>query len=113
MAGEQGFTVNDFGHLEAAQSAVEYGIYDTQDNCWLGDETGPRLFTIEDSKKANGMPHQLMARIAAQMTEVQLGYAMGRLRALEFNKSDLVLKDEVPTKMTALEALVKLENGAE
>jgi hypothetical protein len=109
MAG--GFEVNNFGHLEEAQSTARYGIYDTRDNCWIGDKSGPRVFTREDSVKANGLPQRLMAQIAAQMAEKQLGYGMGRLRAQEFNDSNLTLKDEVPTKMTPVEALIRLENG--
>jgi hypothetical protein len=113
----EGFAVNDFEHLEDAQrqSTVEYGIYDTRDDCWLGDDNGPRLFTFEDSKKANGMDTRIMAQIAAQMTEVQLGYSKdgmsGRLRAKEFNLKEVRLKDEMPTQMTALEALVIVEGG--
>lgn len=112
-----GFVVNDSEHFDEAQrqSAIEYGIYDTQDDCWLGDENGPRLFTLEDSKKANGMDTRIMAQIAAQMTEVQLGYSKdgmaGRLRAKEFNLREVKLKDEMPTTMTALEALVIVEGG--
>jgi hypothetical protein len=105
-----GFTVNDFDHLEKASDA-SYGVYDTQENCWLGDETGPRLFTRELSKEANGVPQELLARIAAQLAGVQCGYAVGRLQARVFNEDDLVLKDSVPTKMSAVEALTKLENG--
>lgn len=89
----------------------KYGIYDTKDNCWIGDSSGPRLFTHEDSEKANGMPQYVMARIAAQMAEVQMGYDLGRLRAREFTERDLKLKDEVSTKMGPLEALDKLERG--
>ena|ERR1700675_2775829 len=107
---EDGFTVNNFEHLEA-QSDVSYGIYDTQDNCWIGDDKGPKLFTREDSAKAKGMPQQVMARIAAMMAEMQLGYAPGRFQAAEFHAQDLRLKDSVDTKMTPLEALIKLENG--
>lgn len=112
-----GFVVNDSEHFENAQreSTVEYGIYDTREDCWLGDENGPRLFTFEDSKKANGMDTWTMAQIAAQMTEVQLGYSKdgmsGRLKAKEFNLKEVRLKDEMPTKMTALEALVIVEGG--
>lgn len=110
MADEQGFRVNDFEHLAEA-SDVAYGIYDTVDNCWLGDENGPRLYTREDSAKLQGMPQELVARIAAQVVEVQLGYEPGRLRAVEFREQELVHKDSVDTKMTPLEALIKLENG--
>lgn len=112
-----GFTVNDAGHFEEAarQSTVEYGIYDSKDDCWLGDENGPRLFTFEDSKKANGMDTRIMAQIAAQMTEVQLGYSSdgmaGRLRAREFNLREVKLKDEMPIQMTAHQALVIVEGG--
>jgi len=108
--GKDGFMVNDFEHL-AAQSDVSYAIYDTQDNCWLGDETGPKVFTRESSIEAKGIPQELLAKIAAQMWGVQLGYALGRLRALVFKEEDLQIKDEVLTKMTALEALKKMESG--
>jgi hypothetical protein len=108
---EDGFTVNNFDHLEEAQNSVSYGIYDTQDNCWIGDETGPRVFTREDSAKAKGMPHQVLAKIAAMMAEMQLGYKPGRFVAAEFNAENLRLRDSVETKMTPLEALIKLENG--
>lgn len=112
MRNEQGFTVNDFQHLGEARDAARYGIYDTRDNCWIGDETGPRVFTSEDSDKANGLPQRVLAQIAAQMAEKQLGYGMGRLRAQEFRDGGFTLKDEVQTKMTALEALIRVENGA-
>jgi hypothetical protein len=103
-----GFTVNDFEHLGAA-SDVAYGVYDTVDNCWLGDETGPKLFARKDAK--NGVTQEILARISAQMTGVQMGYPVGRLRAQVFNEQELRLRDSVPTKMSAVEALTKLENG--
>lgn len=105
-----GFTVNNFDHLAAA-SDVPYGLYDTVGNCWIGDISGPKVFTREDSLKANGMPTALLAQITAQVTEIQLGYAPGRVKAQEFNEQDLRLKDEVPIKMTSLEALRTLESG--
>jgi hypothetical protein len=105
----EGFVVNDIEHLESQCPA--YGLYDTQDNCWLGDETGPKLYTRELVEKLNGLPLHTAARIAAQMIEVQLGYAPGRLQPREFNGENLVLKDEVPTLMTAEEALTRLEGG--
>lgn len=85
----EGFEVNNFDHLEEAQSSAAYGIYDTQDNCWIGDDVGPRVFTRVDSEKMKGMPQELIARISAQVTGVQLGFAPGRLRAVEFNGEDL------------------------
>jgi hypothetical protein len=105
-----GFTVNNFDHL-AQQSDVSYGIYDTQGECWIGDETGPRVFTRADSAEMNGMPQETIAKLAAMLAGVQLGYAAGRLQPREFHEKELHLRDEVPTKMTALEALIKLESG--
>jgi hypothetical protein len=106
---DEGFVVNNPEHLDAQRPG--YGMYDTQDNCWLGDETGPRVFTIEDSAKANGMPHRLMAQIAAQMVEVQLGYTPGRVQVREYDVKNLRLRDQVETQCTPLEALIKLESA--
>jgi hypothetical protein len=105
---EEGFSVNDFDHLENAQD-VAYGLYDTWHNCWLGDENGPKLFTRADSEKMKRMPQELMARISAQMTAVQLGWTPGRLQSREYHGDPLVKKDTVDTKMTAVEALRKIE----
>lgn len=107
---EQGFTVNDFSHLEEAQD-VKYGIYDTQDCCWLGDENGPKLFDRDHELVKRGLPQRVAAQIAAQMTAVQVGYPQTRLVAREFKPQELVHKDSVDTKMSAVEALRKLENG--
>ncbi len=78
-----------------------YGIYDTKDNCWLGDDTGPKTF--ED---------YTLARIAAQMAEDQVfsNRGMGlRFQAKEYKVKNLRYKDSLDTKRTALEALNRLE----
>jgi hypothetical protein len=109
MPEEQGFTVNEWDRFYEACDVV-YAIYDTQDNCWLGDEKGPKFYDRELSDKLNGMPQELAARIAAQMTAIQIGYPEGRLQARQFDKSmELVHRDSVDTKMTALKALRILE----
>jgi hypothetical protein len=109
---EEGFVINDLDHMNTFACSVEsYGIYDTRDDVWLGDNNGPRVFTREDSKKAKGLPHETLAKIAAQIAGVQLGYSIGRLQARVFNQGDLRLRDEVPTKMGPIEALIRLENG--
>lgn len=109
---EEGFVVNDLDHMSTFARGVEsYGIYDTKDDVWLGDKNGPRVYTRADSEKAKGIPVEVLAKIAAQMTGVQLGYAMGRLQARVYNTGDLRLRDEVPTKMSAVAALIRLENG--
>lgn len=82
---------------------MEYGILDTQDNCWMGDNDagdGPRLFDDE-----------AIARVAAQVMDVQLGWKTGRCRAKEFNADSLRLRDKVDAKMDGLTALDGLESG--
>lgn len=79
---------------------TKYGLLDMVDNCWLGDETGPKLFD-----------ELWVARIAAQVADERLGYAPGRTRAIPYMEGPVRLKDQVDTKMSALEALQKLEDG--
>lgn len=107
----EGFEVNNFEHMEA-ESDVTYGIYDTQDNCWIGDDKGPILYTRDFAMTAGkGMPQELLARMSAQITCVQMGWAPTRLRALEFTPQELHLKDEIPVKMSGVEAIRRAENG--
>ena len=77
----------------------------------MGDLDGPRVLTRQDSANANGIPQETMAKLAAQIMAVQLGYVPGRLQVREFNETELRLRDELLTKMTAVEALTKLESG--
>lgn len=88
---------------------MKYGIYDTQDHCWVGDSNGPKLFDTEQYKDA-----YTLARISAQMVETQVfGTDMAaRYRARAFHESNLRLKDKKPVKMSAEKALRKLEAGA-
>lgn len=77
-----------------------YGIYDTKDNVWLGNEKGPRVF--EDF---------MLARVAAQLAEMQVfGSDLGCLyQAKEIKDGKFLLRDEVKTKMSSLEALKRIE----
>lgn len=77
-----------------------YGIYDTKDNCWIGDDKGPRLFEVE-----------IIAKVAAQVMEDQVGVGPGRYRAVEYSGGEPRLRDEVPVKRTAEEALRRIEEG--
>lgn len=79
---------------------MKYGIYDTVDECWLGDDNGPKLFEDE-----------VVAQVAAQATGVQLGYAPTRIQHKEFIPASLHLRDQVDAKMTMLEALQGIEEG--
>ena len=77
-----------------------YGLYDTVEHVWMGGDEGPKTF--EDF---------MLARIAAQMIDVQLGQEPGRTKAKEYDPSPKRLRDSVDTKMTALEALDGIEKG--
>jgi len=82
-----------------------YGLYDTKDNLWLGDDGGPRVY--EDFT---------IARIAAQIWEIQItGTDMGaRIQAREIEPTESWhLRDRVATKMSGIEALTKIENGGD
>lgn len=83
---------------------VLYGIYDTQDNCWLGDEFGPKRF--DDF---------MVARIAAQVYEDQtLGTDLGgRYKAKPIPTEEFQKKDEIATKRTTLKSLQRIEGRAE
>lgn len=78
-----------------------YGLYDTQDDCWLGDDQGPLLYEEED-----------VAKVSAQVLDVRLKQAPGRTRAKPFAAEEsLVKKDEKETFMEAEEAIARLEKG--
>lgn len=81
--------------------ALMWGLLDTQDNTWIGDDFGPVLHEEEWT-----------AKVAAQVVDVQLGQEPGRTRAREFPaQQNLRLKETVDTKMGTLEALEGLEEG--
>lgn len=81
---------------------MSWGIFDTVDELWLGDDQGPRLFEDET-----------VAKIAAQVADVRLRQDLGRSRAKEFPKGGyLKVKDELELKMSGLEAIKRIERGA-
>jgi hypothetical protein len=79
---------------------MKYGVYDTKDNCWIGDSKGPKLFENEN-----------LAMVAARIVDVQLRNTPGRCKALPFGEEPVFKKDELKTHMTAEAALQRLEDG--
>ena len=79
---------------------MTYGLLDTVDNVWMGDSSGPAKFG-----------DFMLARIAAQMLDVQLGQAPGRTRAVEYIEGPKRLRDTVETKLSPLAALQEIESG--
>lgn len=79
----------------------QWGVYDIQDNCWIGNDAGPKVF--DDFT---------VARIAAEVCADQLGYELhGRLEAREYVSGNVRLRDEIPTKRSPLKALQRIEDG--
>lgn len=99
----------------------KYGLYDTKENCWLGDTSGPRIFDEKDlakiaenrdsDKPLTEEDLYTIVQIAARMVDVQLKQPAGRTRAMPFTEGDLILKDTQDVHMSGEEALRKLENG--
>lgn len=93
------------GWVNAVGQQVEpppapYGLLDTKDNVWLGHDGGPQVY--EDYG---------LARIAARVPEKRLGYDPGRVQAKSYDPAPKKLRDEVTPKITAEEALKRLEAG--
>ena len=95
---------DDGGAMDVREdgSIVLYGIYDTQDNMWLGDEFGPKRFD-----------DYLIARIAAQVVEDQVfGTNLGgRYVAKAIPEAAYTKRDDVTLKRTTLESLTRIENS--
>lgn len=91
--GREILAVNELDNKE------RWGLYDTTDNVWLGDEKGPKLY------------NQLLAKIAARVTEKQLGYEPGRVIGRVYDNSGNKLRDTVDTIMSGEEAVRRLEAG--
>jgi hypothetical protein len=77
-----------------------WGLYDTIDGVWMGDDSGPKTF--DDF---------LVARIAAELVDIQLGQQPRRTQAKEYEHGPKRLRDHVDTKMSTLEALEGKESG--
>lgn len=78
----------------------KFGIFDVEDKCWLGDDAGPALYEDE-----------VIAKIAAQVQGVRLGYGPTRLEHRPFHGGPTKFKDSVDAKMDGLTALKKIEEG--
>ena len=90
---------------------MSWGVYDTQDECWLGDSNGPKLFDDVIMKGKKAIPANELARIAAQLACVQMRWPPTRVVAREYDGSGTQQKDTVKTAMTPEKALRKAERG--
>lgn len=87
--------------MRAATPNGKFGLYDTQDHCWIGNDEGPLRY--DDFQ---------VARLAAEASAAMLGWRIVRVRAVEYvKKGQPRLKDELPTVRSAEDALKALERG--
>lgn len=89
---------------------MRYGIYDKQDNLWLGEneaKDGPAVF---DEGEFGQWARQI-ATVAAQVVRIRAGWEHGRVVVKEFDEGALRKRDEVPLRSTNAKVLEKLERG--
>lgn len=79
-----------------------WGILDTKDNTWMGNENGPLLYDEE-----------ILAKLAARVLETRLRWFAGRIRAKVYPGGPKQLKDKLTPKIDAVTALKRLESGLE
>lgn len=79
-----------------------YGVYDTEDNCWMGDQTGPLAYEEEE-----------MAKIAARILASRMRWPASRLKAMPMDPEANVKRDDVVPQISAEEAMRRLEEGVE
>lgn len=77
-----------------------YGIFDTKDNLWIGNSSGPVTFD-----------ELQLAQAAAQIVEVMLTSTdLGvRFQVREAPVASVRLHDELPVQFTAVEAMQRIE----
>jgi len=79
---------------------MKYGLWDSQDNLWMGDSAGPKTYDELD-----------IAVIAARVCDARLAWRAGRTIAREYVEAPRRLRDSLDAKMTALAALAGIESG--
>lgn len=84
-----------------------YGLYDTQDNLWMGDCAAPLLFHSEVDDDGNPG----MAKARAAMCDKQLGQVPGRTQPREWVPGELRIRDERPVVKDPMTSLIELEEG--
>lgn len=77
-----------------------WGMFDTKEENWIGNDAGPLVYKTE-----------YVAEYVARIAEAAMGLPAGRVRERRFEPDNMVKKCDVKLKMSAEEALDKLEKG--
>lgn len=85
----------------ASPDNAPWGLYDTKDRCWLGNDAGPVVY--------DGVAVPLdMARCSEIITNERFGYTT-RIRLCAYDGSANRKRDDVTPRRTFAEALQRLE----
>lgn len=84
-----------------------WGLYDTLDKVWLGNETGPVTYLPHETKGGEKISGRNIARMAATIMNARFGYQY-RLQAKLYEEKSVEHYDNVTPKFSLEEAAKKL-----
>ena len=87
--------------------SFSWGVYDTQDDCWVGNASGPLLYT--GTLEGPVIDGEYLARAAATIVNERMNCG-SRFRAKLFCGGPMRLKDEIEFKRSAEDAVKRIES---
>jgi hypothetical protein len=92
---------------------MRWGIVDVTDGTWIGNDQGP--ITFDENDFATPEMALGVARVSSQTLETQVyGTDMGcKYQVREFPEERMRKKEDIPVRMSSLQALQRLEGGGE
>lgn len=99
-------------NTDTEPEVTAWGIFDTVDKFWIGDDDGPVVFRVGD-KLPNGnlidaAAAECLARLCAMTTNYKLKQPAGRTIAMPFDCPNPILHDIVPVDPEARETLIHM-----
>ena len=87
-----------------------WGIWDTQDNLWLGDDKGPNLYQNRTINNLS-ITGEKLARLAAQIASDMIGTDPLRVQPKIYNEEAVRKEDEIIARMSGTAAIKHIEEG--
>lgn len=88
------------GQTLASTPTGRWALWDTQDNLWIGNDTGPLRYDDE-----------ILGRLAAEVASGILGWEPVRITVKEYDGSATKIRDDVPIIHTVQEVLHHVTQG--
>lgn len=90
----------------------EWGLYDSVDRCWIGNEAGPLVYR---AREINGhlVAASMLARTAATVANERMKWKRRRIVARPFARGAFKKKDEVTPVLSGVEAVARIKGRAE